>query len=358
MSTTAFVSSLIESALLAPSPDNNQPWLFRPSADQIEVCLDPSRALLSDVESMFDLTAIGAAIENMAITSRQAGFELSVEYVAGGVQNASDKSPRTAAKLRWGAATAKDALAEHLASRHTCRKPYSTRPIKSGLLQTMQGEASRFDGVQVHWLEDRQSIRRFAWLIGMSDRLRFERETFHRELVNQLRFTAKDADASRDGLDLRTLELPPLGSSLLRLISNWRALQFLNWFGASRCLALPSVMSTMCSGAIGIITVSVPDSSSWITGGRAFQRLWIAANAAQLRLHPLGSLPIFLAHWRQWRGEQLSAGQRKLAAEMERRFSALVPAAQGRALQIAFRIGYGSEPTARSQRRSLEEVVG
>ena len=52
---------LVRAAVLAPSPDNNQPWRFAGSDEQLSVYLDPQRALPSDVNAMFDLVGVGAS---------------------------------------------------------------------------------------------------------------------------------------------------------------------------------------------------------------------------------------------------------------------------------------------------------
>ena len=54
---------------LAPSPDNNQPWRFAGSDEQLSVYLDPQRALPSDVNAMFDLVGVvRAAYEPLPAT--------------------------------------------------------------------------------------------------------------------------------------------------------------------------------------------------------------------------------------------------------------------------------------------------
>ena len=45
-------AELVRTAVLAPSPDNNQPWKFVSHEDRLEVFLDPAHALPSDVHSM------------------------------------------------------------------------------------------------------------------------------------------------------------------------------------------------------------------------------------------------------------------------------------------------------------------
>ena len=78
------IEKLARAAGSAPSPDNNQPWRFVRGADYLEIQLDASRSLPSDVNGMFDLTGIGAAVENACVAAREAGFEPNVELLPNG----------------------------------------------------------------------------------------------------------------------------------------------------------------------------------------------------------------------------------------------------------------------------------
>ena len=60
-----FLSELIAAANAAPLADNNQPWKFEPTPNGLNVYWDVSRRLPSDVDGMFDLLSIGAAVENL-----------------------------------------------------------------------------------------------------------------------------------------------------------------------------------------------------------------------------------------------------------------------------------------------------
>jgi hypothetical protein len=345
------VHALIEAAILAPSPDNNQPWRFFEGPDYLNLYLDLTRSLRSDVNHMFDLTAIGAAIENLCIAAREQETEANIELVKN--DDTGSKESIAAARITWSAGHASDPLYPYLNKRHTTRRAYSTQPIDPAILQQLAAEGERFAGVKVHWLTNRRDIWRFAWLVSQADRLRFEREEFHRELFRQLRFTAKEAESARDGLDLRALELPPLGSLVLRIIRNWKLLAFANLFGGSRLLALPSILSVIQSGAIGMLSVEDATPEHFIGGGRSLERLWLAAAGQGLQVHPMGSLPIFMAHLDQLNGRDLSKSQCGRAQTLKRSLYELAPTLNGRVLQIAFRIGYGSDGTVRSLRRNI-----
>lgn len=323
---------LVEAAILAPSPDNNQPWQFVAGPDYLDVHLDLARSLPSDVDHMFDLTAIGAAVENLCIASREQGFEPQVEMLSRDKAFDDNDTRQTTgaipvARVRWVPGAKKDRLHAPMPNRHTDRHGYSTKPLDPAILAELSAEVEKFPGIHIRWLAYRREIWRFAWLVGKSDRMRFEKKIFHEELYKQIRFTAQEAEATGSGLDVRTLALPPGGTLVLKALRSWRLLALLNRLGASRMLALPSVPQVVRSAAVGIILADAP-GKGYVDGGRALERLWLTATQLGLALHPLGSLPIYV----QRESNASATNLKRKAAEL------VAPKAPSR-IQIAFRIG-------------------
>jgi len=351
-------ADLVRAAVLAPSPDNNQPWRFDVEGDRLLFHLDPERALPSDVNSMFDLMGLGAAVENTCIAARGAGCSADVEYHPGFGKATGGELPPWAAAVHLGAGgDTPDPLEPHLAVRCTNRKLYSTRPIEGPTLARIGEAAERFARVRIDWVADRRRIRSFARVVAASDRFRFEYEPFHKEIYRQLRFTAEEAERTRDGLDLRTLELPPGTGLILRLLRRWSRMRLLNRLRLNRLLTVPSALSVWKSGALGVISVPEPSASNFLEGGRAFQRIWLAVQAEGLALQPLGSLPVFLGHLEQLRGEKLTAAHQRLSGRLGKRLRRLVPIVVDRTLLMVFRTGYAPPPKVRSLRRAAEDVM-
>lgn len=355
-SIAAFHKELVAAAVLAPTPDNNQPWRFSTREDRLLIHLDRQRALPSDVNGMFDLVGVGAAIENAAIAARQANCELKAEY-HGSLDGLADETLRHVATLTCSGGGEPDSLHPFLSKRCTCRKLYSTRPVDPETLARLGAELARFSGIELEWVADRPRIRAFARVVASSDQYRFQYRPFHEEIFRQLRLTPGEVEATRDGLDLRSLELPPGATLLLRWMRPWHRMQWLQRLRLDRALTLPSLLSVWKSGALGAISVPEPGLAQFLEGGRAFQRLWLAVAREGLFLHPLGSLPVFLAHLEQLAGEKINAAHQKLAGRLGTRLRELVPSTRDRTLLMLFRIGHSSPPAVGSLRRPVAEVM-
>ena len=347
---------LVRAAILAPTPDNNQPWLFASGAGELRVYLDPARSLPSDVNSMFDLVGLGAAVENIVLAARHAGFAANVDYGPASGGPGGEGDARLVARLNFDAGSEPDPLFAHLGDRCTCRKMYSTRPIAPECLERLSAAAGAFSETQLDWVTDRSRIRAIARLIAGSDRIRFEYEPFHNEIFRQLRFSAEEAEQTRDGLDLRTLEMPPGAGVLLRMLKPWSRMKWIHRLGLGGLLTLPSVLAVLRSGAIGVLSLPSPSATAFLRGGQAFQRLWLAAQAEQLALQPLGSPAIFFAHVEQLQGQRLCQRHTARVRQLIQRFGSLIPSIGNRTVLILFRLGHAARPGVRSLRREADCV--
>lgn len=341
--------AMIDAAILAPSPDNNQPWKFRGTESGLDVYMDPDRSLPSDEASMFDLTAIGATIENAVLAAAENGYLADVVCHELNEPTSLGKQPIATLTLRSGSTP--EPLYDAIGERCTCRKPYSSEPLDPSLLQQLTNSVSSFENVQVDWITDPGDKKRFGKLIATTDSLRFRTPAFHAELYRQLRFKPSEVESTRDGLDVRTLELPPGVTTMLRVLKSWSVMQLVHTLRMTPLLTMPSKASVQRSGAIAVISVPTVSTENFLTGGRAIQRLWLSATQADLSMHPLGSLPIFLLQ------SNPDPAFRKTIDNARKETDTLLPGLGDRVIQLAFRLGQSGPPSQRSLRRQSSEVM-
>lgn len=348
--------AIIQAAIAAPSPDNNQPWLFRVENDSLLVYLDRSRSLPSDVKSMFDMTSIGAAVENAVIAAAELGYAAEVLWRGEPPTGSSNDELKMELKFREGGT--RDPLFASIIGRCTNRKMYASQPLEQRLLNQLTAACEVFPEVQIDWLTSKDHKRRFGKLIASTDALRFQHRPFHEELFRQLRFTKQEAESTADGLDLRTLELPPGLASVLPLLRSWKVMRTIIAMRMLPLLTMPSAVSVKKSGAIAILSVPQelvhePHDPAQIfaTGGRAIQRLWLAGSAAGLSMHPLGSISIFLLD------ENPKPEFRPTIDRVRAAIHELVPNIDRRTIQLALRVGRSPPPSIRSIRRPREALI-
>ena len=276
-----------------------------------------------------------------------------VDYADESHREAVERGDAPAATLSLTGGGQPDPLAREMSRRCTCRKMYSTRRVVEASLDALT-KAAESPRTRMDWVVDRPGIRTVARLITISDRVRFEYEPFHNEVFRQLRFSAEEVERTRDGLDIRTLELPPGTGAVLRFLRPWKRMQWLHRLGFGSLLTMPSAVSVLRSGAIGVLSVAEPTVAEIVQGGRAMQRMWLATTAEGLAIQPLGSLSVFVAHVEQLHAQKLSRRHEERITDLIRRCNELIPAIKGRTTLAWFRVGYASPPKYRSLRRPVE----
>lgn len=300
---------------------------------------------------MFDLLSIGAAIENICLQLSDFGYRSKVELSVDELSGKSKLQHVASILFEKDHRVTKDDLAKFIFERHTNRSAFGREPIPANILGEIKESAAKDSNVELAWETEPANIKRISSLVALSDSLRFRYREFHEELHRQLRLTPKQANDTRDGLDYRTLGLPPGGRQLLSLLRPWKTMAFLNRFGLSRLLSVPSAHMVQQSGAIGFMFVKDRTAHSFLNGGRAMQRAWLEAARFGLAVHPLGSLPNFLYN------ESIPVELSQIVKRVRSEAKILMPASGG-FLQMAFRIGTPRKKMPiRSQRLRQEEVM-
>ncbi len=298
---------------------------------------------------MFDMTAIGAAVENAVIAAAKHGQSSDVIWSPNANFKVGSDDP--IAEIRLGPNGAADPLYSAIEARCTCRKMFSAVPLESDILRQLRASCECFPEVQVTWLTQREEKKQFGKLIAATDALRFQHRPFHEELFHQLRFRKTEVESTCDGLDVRTLELPWGLTSMLRLLRSWNVMRMVHNLRLTSLLTIPSAISVQKSGAIAIVSVPTSTAEHFFIGGRAIERLWLAGTNLGLSMHPLGSLPIFLLQ------PDPPPAFQNVIEKVRRSVHSLMPGMGERVIQLGLRVGFSSPPSERSRRRNPNEVI-
>ncbi len=348
---------MVDAAILAPSAENTQPWRFAIEDDRLVVGIDRSRTLASDVDDMLTLTGIGAAIENTVIAARGMGLAATAIYpLSGKPRGVLGDGFEWVAEISVTPGEVDDPLSAYLTQRCTTRR-LTAEPIAADVLQRLRAAAADFPEVRVDWLTSRADIKPIAKLVGLGNRLRFEHEPFHREFYDNVRFKPGEVAATQDGLDVKTLQRPIGVGGILHALRKWPRMRAANRLGFSRAVARQAAAEVCCSGAVGVLSVDAATPESFLAGGRALERIWIAAAATGLGFHPTASLPVFMAYAQRTDGGKLPVEYREVAAEMSRGFCNQMPCLGNRAIQMLFRVGMAESSPPRSLRREVRKAV-
>lgn len=339
------VERMAEAGHSAPSADNSQPWRFIWDGRRITLVHHehPAADEPFGPASPATLIAMGAAIENMLAAAEFHGAvalpdpEFQADYAAGRYISLQVESDCGAA--------ADDSRRSPALMRHTNRFAYRSDTLPESVLGELRQLAETPARLRI--LDRREELEEIARLSTDASTLRFQSRQLHESFARCLRF----GPAPEEGLDVRTLDLPPGGTLFLRFISDWRRMRALNRVGMARVVAGLETRPLRAGPAVVAVLVS-GDRDAGIAAGRLMERTWVRLNAQGIAVHPYYALSDQLQRLQQG---SLPAALVPQALELEKRCQAFF-GTDTRA-QMLLRIGYPLRDPPRSRRRPLASVM-
>lgn len=345
----------VEHAVLAPSAANRQPWRFSWDGERLWVLHDRARsASLLDPGWRAAHLALGAVVENAAIAAAERGVRLRTEPFP------RPRDPTVAAALSFepveGPIDEDARLFPHLAARATNRRLGSPAPLSADAM-TALADAARVRGARLDLVTGRDELAELARIVGAGERIRHLTRELHREMVDELRWTADEARRTGDGVPVEALELAPAERAALRVAARPEVAATLRELGGGRAFGERAEKAILRSSAVGLVTVGGAAAASALRGGRAVERVWLTATALGLSFQPVTAL-VYLFEMLDGSGATVfSAREREELRSLRARFDALFEAADGGTRLMLFRVGRAAAPSARTPRLPLEQVL-
>lgn len=347
------IRSIVEHGTLAPSGGNCQPWRFV-LRDGVLLCLhdiERSRSLL-DFENTASYLAFGAVVENMSLAAAALDRACDVRLFP----RAGD--PILVCEATFPLSSSchdQPDLLEHVPLRVTNRKLGRRVPLREADASALRYAAER-TSARMQLLTGEEELEEMGSILGAGDRVRFLSKVMHREMMAEVRWSREEVEATRDGLDVVTLELSRADLAAMRLISSWPAMKTLGRFGGGLALEKPARKSIAAASAVGLITVEGTSPESWFQGGRAMQRVWLAAASRGLTFQPMTAITYLFTRLESG-GEGLAPKEISTLQSLRERYQALFRVPKGWAEPMLFRVAVAEEPSARSLRRRVDDVL-
>ena len=300
---------LLNYAILAPSSYNSQPWKFNVSEDEIRLHGDETRWLqVADADKREYYMSLGCAIENLVIAAEHFGYTCQTTYFPGevGLVAVVKFAPSIQAiPDPW--------LFGAIQSQKSNDGPYLDRVIPDEDLEKLQNQF-KDQNIQIHFISDSEIKTGFRDLVARTDQIQFADVNYRSEL----------------GRWLGRGMMGPIG--VQALIDQ----MFVVFLDAAPEQIRKDIELVNSTPALGFVTTKENDRKSMVLAGQAFERLWLAATAFGLSVHPMG--------------QALEVPETK--AELSR----LLAPFSGNMQQV-FLLGYAKSEKERTMHRPLEEVM-
>lgn len=340
----ATIQQIVACASCAPSGDNLQPWLVEWRDGALSVRIDRNRdRSLYNFRYRASLIALGAMLENAAIAARHVGLDATVTLDP-------DGDDLLSARVAFTQTTpADDPLYHAIDQRCTNRRPYQRTPLRDGVLEGLSRSIPGDGSSELTFVQDKSRKRALARAASLNDGLLFEWKQLHDGLFDAVRWTAEEAERTRDGLFVKALELGPTALAF-RMLRSWPTAKLLRLLGGKAFAPLHSYATFMRSAVFGFLQMTTVTREAYVEGGRRLERLWLTATSLGVSLQPMAGTMCLLPYLDDH--GTLSAGQRSTLSRAKRVYEELLQIRLGAPI-LLFRLGYGNVPSARSLRRQV-----
>lgn len=257
---------LVRYATLAASSHNTQPWKFKLEPGRIAILPDLSRRCTAvDPDDHHLYASLGCAAENLLLAAQAAGLKGHYSH---------DASSSSAQVDFEEAIPFRSALFEAIPSRQCCRAEYDGTSLSYEQLRLLE-EAGRGNGVSVMLLTDSRQKDQVAEYVAEGNTAQFSDPRWAEELRKWIRFNARDAVHTGDGL-----YGPVMGSPDVPL---WLGKLFMRLAFSAQRQNRKDIAHIRSSAAIAVFYSDADDKPHWIEAGRCYERLALQAAALELR---------------------------------------------------------------------------
>ncbi len=328
---------LVRCAILAASPHNTQPWLFKVTDNQIDLYADPSRNIgVVDPYRREMYTGVGCALANMLCAAPALGY--AVEYTI--MPTEADQTH--VARLTLTAADARPSpLFEAIPHRHTDRYAYHKRAVPDAALQRVSAHAAPYPDVQVRWITGAEARQRLGDLLLEATEAIIDDDAQSKASFAWQRQSWDDIQSHRDGITLDCAGLDDVTTLLGKLLPpSSRPQSDHYWLSSMRDRQVPT------AAAFGILGLNdLDDLTQRVQGGITWQTMHLQITADGLAAQPLNEIP-----------ERISQEQTAGAAPY---FQEAVADLLGtdQPVLMMFRVGYPTESPHPSPRRAMAQVL-
>jgi nitroreductase len=337
---------LVRAAILAASPHNTQPWLFKVTNSSIELYIDTNRNVGAlDPYLREEHIGMGCALENLMLAAAANGYSATVTLIPGKLGPIpAEPKPELLARVDLAMGKREESeLYNAIPRRHTNRSAYiPEKPIPPEFIDTLAGVSGDDPDVKIFLFTAEAERKKIVEMSSAAKTEIYSDPEVDCGSDRWIRIHWSEVQKFRDGLTLDAFGQPPIATAAMKMMP----LSMLKW-AASRGPKDGYSRLMMSAPLIGIIAVHDRyDREHCLRAGRIWQRAHLLATARGLAGRPCNESVEMIDHENALGKPPLRAG---LLAEV-----------LGDATwqpTFVFYMGYPTLTARASPRRPIENVV-
>ena len=290
--------ALVRAAILAASPHNTQPWLFKVTNSSIELYIDTRRNVGAlDPYLREEHIGIGCALENLMLAASPNGYAATATLLPGQLGSIpAEPKPQLLARVELAAGTRTEGeLYNAIPRRHTNRSMYDPhRPLPAVFVDALSRLPDDTPDVKLFLFTAEAERKRIAQISSAANKEIYSDPNVERGSSRWIRTKWSAVQKYRDGLTLDAVGLPSSTAAIAKIMPVW----MLAW--ASSRAAKDTYSELMLSAPlIGFIAVRDRyDQEQCLRAGQIWQRLHLFATARGLAGRPCNEAVEMVDHER------------------------------------------------------------
>ena len=344
---------LLTAAGRAPSGGNIQPWLVEVENNQLTVHLNPQKfGTVLDANNYGSLFSLGAFSLNLEIASSHLGLK----YHRTLHQTNSPNEFHVTYTYEQKVIPQSNPLFKAVLARDTNRHLHEGKILPESVIKAVSMPALqsypyfRLDSVSTSPGRDEM-----ANILGKADMIRTKNTVLCKQMLSEIRWTNKDTQATKDGIDIKTMELPGNVGKMLQLLSKFASL-------AKNVpdIALEKQAWPMLKFSSHVCVLSFkgqPTPLNFFEAGYVMEHLWLEATHRHLAVHPWTVLSFFAIRAKYFSGSFFSPNEEKLLLETDKRLRKLIALPSTFTPAFIFRISVAKSPSTRSLRYDWQKYT-
>ena len=287
------VQQLVEAGAKAPSGANAQTWKWMYHQKNLYLFFDDVfRPDLLDCKRTTMITGLGAALENVVLRAHELGLEVATTTVD--IKD-DTKLISTFRFFKEAHAAIKDKLEPHtcdylakvIDDRISNRDIVERKTIERKRLDELQKIARTIPGADLLIIDDEDTLFKLAEITAKMDRIRYTSKSGHNDFRGEARWTIEDAEATRNGISFReTMDLTPTEFAGFFVSKEWPVVRHLAEWRLGAAYGKIQRKWIRGSSAVGLLVMPAFTTNNFFEGGRALERVWLAANNDKISTHP------------------------------------------------------------------------
>ena len=290
--------ALVRAAILAASPHNTQPWLFKVNDSSIELHIDTQRNVGAlDPYLREEHIGIGCALENLMLAAPANGYAAIATLQPGKLEGIpADPRPRLVARVDLASGKRDESeLYMAIPRRHTNRGPYDPhKPIPPDFLEALGRLPGDDTDVKLFLFTAEADRKRIAEVSSAANTEIYSDPDVRRGSERWVRMKWSSVQEDRDGLTTDAFGLPPIANAVVKMMTPG----MLRWAGSHS--EKNGYLNLMLSAPmIGFIAVRDRyEQEQCLQAGRIWQRAHLLATARGLAARPCNEAVEMVDHER------------------------------------------------------------